>query len=210
MPPGRPNKPCRGAAEYRRKGATTVAPLSAMTNSRLPTSPVARSTLNYVTDPGIEDELGRELGKALDRDSATLDPTEFAQPLHKSGGAFDLVRRRGHAKETDGRQPRLRVHSERPYKPSSLRSMSSYICQGAALDLRSAYANPALPDSQGPQCDRAPAQAAARLRAQGASDKPGSSTTRTRPSGCCAIWPAGSSKRRPALLPVSSKGLTRC
>jgi putative transposase len=36
------------------------------------------------------------------------------------------------------------------------------------------------------------------------------STTRTRPGGCCAIWPAGSSKRRPALLPVSSKGLTRC
>jgi putative transposase len=38
----------------------------------------------------------------------------------------------------------------------------------------------------------------------------GSSTTPTRPSGCCAISPAGSSKRRPGLPPASSKGLTRC
>jgi hypothetical protein len=41
------------------------------------------------------DELGRDLGQALaspvcpaifDRYSATLDPAEFAQSLHKSGG----------------------------------------------------------------------------------------------------------------------------
>ena len=41
-------------------------------------------------------------------------------------------------------------------------------------------------------------------------DKPGNSTTPTRPSGCCAISPAGSSTRRPALPPASSKGSTRC
>jgi putative transposase len=41
-------------------------------------------------------------------------------------------------------------------------------------------------------------------------DKPGSSTTLTEPSDCCAISPAGSSTRRPALLAASSKGSTRC
>ena len=55
----------------------------------------------------------------FDRDSGTLDPTEFAQPLLKSGGPFDLVRRRGHVKETDGRQPRFGLHSERPCKRRS-------------------------------------------------------------------------------------------
>ena len=43
------------------------------------------------------DELGRDLGEALDaalrpaildRDGAALDPAEFAQPLHKSGGPW--------------------------------------------------------------------------------------------------------------------------
>ena len=45
------------------------------------------------------DELGRDLGEALaaslrpailDRDGAALDPAEFAQPLHKSGGPWAL------------------------------------------------------------------------------------------------------------------------
>ena len=31
-----------------------------------------------------------------------------------------------------------------------------------------------------------------------------------RPSGCCAISPAGSTRRRPALPPAFSKGSTRC
>jgi hypothetical protein len=70
------------------------------------------------------DELGRNLGEALlaplgpailDRDGATLDPTQFAQPLHKSGNPLALDRRRG-AQESDGRQlARLpRIRSERP------------------------------------------------------------------------------------------------
>ena len=49
------------------------------------------------------DELGRDLGEALvaslrpailDRDGATLDPAEFAQPLHKSGGPLARGRSR--------------------------------------------------------------------------------------------------------------------
>ena len=71
------------------------------------------------------DELGRDLGVALaaslrpailDRDGAALDPAEFAQPLHKSGGPLAPGRRRGRAQEPDGRQlPRLlRARRERP------------------------------------------------------------------------------------------------
>ena len=50
------------------------------------------------------DELGRDFGVALiaalcpailNREVATLDPTEFAQPLHKSGNPLALDRRRG-------------------------------------------------------------------------------------------------------------------
>jgi hypothetical protein len=40
-------------------------------------------------------------------------------------------------------------------------------------------------------------------------DKPGNSTTPTKPNGCCAISPAGSSLRRAALPPASSKGSMR-
>jgi hypothetical protein len=45
------------------------------------------------------DELGRDLGEALvasfppailDRDSTTLDPAEFAQPLHKGGDPWAM------------------------------------------------------------------------------------------------------------------------
>ena len=70
-------------------------------------------------------ELGRDLGEALaaslrpailDRDGATLDPAEFAQPLHKGGDPLARDRRRGRAQEPDGRQLRrlLRTRRERP------------------------------------------------------------------------------------------------
>ena len=55
---------------------------------------------------------GRNLGVAvaavppsrLDRDRATLDPTEFAQSMRKSGGPQSVGRRRGRPQEPDGRQ----------------------------------------------------------------------------------------------------------
>ena len=71
------------------------------------------------------DELGRDLGVALtaslrpailDRDSATLDPSEFVQPLHESGSPWAPGRNRGRAQKPDGRQLTrlLRARSERP------------------------------------------------------------------------------------------------
>ncbi len=71
------------------------------------------------------DKLGHDLGEALgatlcpailDRDSATLDPAEFAQPLHKSGGPLALGRGSARAQEPDSRQLRrlLRARRERP------------------------------------------------------------------------------------------------
>ena len=71
------------------------------------------------------DELGGDLGEALaaslrpailDRDGATLDPTEFAQPLHESGDPLAVGRRRARAQEPDGRQLAglLRARRERP------------------------------------------------------------------------------------------------
>src|SRR5262249_27147087 len=71
------------------------------------------------------DELGYELGEAFaaslrpavfDRDRASFDPAEFAQPLHKSSGQLALRGRRSRAQESDGRQlpRRLRAHRERP------------------------------------------------------------------------------------------------
>ena len=73
----------------------------------------------------MSDELRCDLGEALiaslrperlDRDSPTLDPTEFAQSLHKSGDPLAIDRRRGRAQEPDGRQlcRLLRTRSERP------------------------------------------------------------------------------------------------
>jgi hypothetical protein len=52
----------------------------------------------------------------LDRDSAILDPTELAQPLHESGSPFTLDRSRGGAQEPDHRQLArlLRARRERP------------------------------------------------------------------------------------------------
>src|SRR6516164_8045157 len=72
------------------------------------------------------DELGCELGEAFaaslrpaifDRDGASFDPAEFAQPLHKSSGQLALRGRRSRAQESDGRQPRslLRTRCERPH-----------------------------------------------------------------------------------------------
>src|SRR5262249_13700291 len=71
------------------------------------------------------DELGRDFGEALgssfrptifDRNVATLDPTEFAQSLHKSGSPLSLNRRRICAQEPTGRQLShlLRPRRERP------------------------------------------------------------------------------------------------
>src|SRR5262249_35660675 len=71
------------------------------------------------------DELGCELGEAFaasprpaifDRDGASFDPAEFAQPLHKSSGQLALRGRRSRAQESDGRQlPRLlRARRARP------------------------------------------------------------------------------------------------
>src|SRR5215471_2131432 len=71
------------------------------------------------------DELGCELGEAFaaslrpavfDRDGASFDPAEFAQPLHKSSGQLALRGRRSRAQESDGRQlcRLLRARRERP------------------------------------------------------------------------------------------------
>src|SRR5215471_5489253 len=71
------------------------------------------------------DELGCELGEAFaaslrpaifDRDGASFDPAEFAQPLHKSSGQLALRGRRSRAQESDGRQlpGLLRARRERP------------------------------------------------------------------------------------------------
>jgi hypothetical protein len=48
--------------------------------------------------------------------STALDPAEFVQPLHKSGGPLARCRRVGRAEEPDGRQlrPLLRPRRERP------------------------------------------------------------------------------------------------
>src|SRR6516225_9475560 len=70
-------------------------------------------------------ELCRDLGEALlaslpptifDGDSATLDPAEFTQPLHKGGNVFASERTRILAQESDGWQLRslLRSRSDRP------------------------------------------------------------------------------------------------
>jgi hypothetical protein len=52
----------------------------------------------------------------LDREVATVDPTEFAQPLNKSSDPLTLDQRRGWPQEPDGRQlPRpLRAGRKRP------------------------------------------------------------------------------------------------
>src|SRR5262249_22633492 len=71
------------------------------------------------------DKLIRNLGVAvaavlrparLDRDRATLDPTEFAQSMRKSDGPQSVGRRRGRAQEPDRRQLArlLRPRRERP------------------------------------------------------------------------------------------------
>src|SRR5262249_16615612 len=71
------------------------------------------------------DQFGRDLGGALgatlrpailDRDSTTLDPAEFAQPLHEGGDPLALGCRRARAKVPDGRQLTclLRARGKRP------------------------------------------------------------------------------------------------
>jgi hypothetical protein len=71
------------------------------------------------------DKLSRDLGEALaaslappnlDRDIATFDPTEFAQPLHESSKQLAAPRRRGRAQEPNRRRLArlLRERRERP------------------------------------------------------------------------------------------------
>src|SRR5262249_30562301 len=73
------------------------------------------------------DKLNRDLGVAfiaslrppiLDPYGATLNPTEFAQPLHKSGSPLAMGCRRSRAQESDGRQPTwlLRARRQRPHR----------------------------------------------------------------------------------------------
>src|SRR5262245_14546300 len=72
----------------------------------------------------LPDELGNDLGCALaaplppsnlDRDRATLEPAEFAQPLRESDDPLVLNRSRHRARGSDDRQPRrlLRARRER-------------------------------------------------------------------------------------------------
>src|SRR5262249_21587583 len=73
----------------------------------------------------LPDKLGNDLGCALaaslcppnlDRDGSSLDPAEFAQPLHESGDPLVLNRSRRWAQEPDSRQLRhlLRARREWP------------------------------------------------------------------------------------------------
>ena len=75
------------------------------------------------------DELGRDLGQTLvaplcpailDRDGATFDPAEFAQPLHESGNPMAQGPSRAHAEKSDGRQLRLlRTRRQRPRRSAA-------------------------------------------------------------------------------------------
>ena len=120
LPPGR----ARLATRPVPTGSAAVAKTIGMTDVACFAARTARSRRD--NDIDLEpDELGRDLGEALaaslrpailDRDGATLDPAEFAQPLHKSGDPWARSRRRGRAQEPDGRQLRrlLRARRERP------------------------------------------------------------------------------------------------
>src|SRR5262245_40470842 len=70
------------------------------------------------------DKLSRDLGEALvaalrpanlDRDGATLDPSEFAQPLYKSGDPLALDQRRGRTQEPNGWQLRRLLRPRREW-----------------------------------------------------------------------------------------------
>ena len=109
MPPGRAEEctrplPIGSPATGNTIGMTDVACFAA----------IAASVPPLDNDIDFEpDELGRDFGGPLgatlrpaifDRDGATFDPTEFAQPLHKSGDPLGLGGRRARAKESDRRQ----------------------------------------------------------------------------------------------------------
>src|SRR5262249_18222703 len=95
-------------------------------NDRCPLLQCGERTLPRHDDIDLEvDELGRDLGKTftpslrpakLDRNGAPLNPAEFVQSLHKSGGPGTPSRRRGYAQEPDGWQLArlLRPRRERP------------------------------------------------------------------------------------------------
>ena len=121
LPPGRARLatrpvPTGSPATAKTIGMTDVACFAAMTGA------VAIRDNDIDLQP---DELGRDLGVALgaslrpailDRDGATLDPAEFAQALHKSGGPLARARRRVRAQETrwSAACRLLRARRERP------------------------------------------------------------------------------------------------
>ena len=92
LPPGR--------ARLATKPLPTGSPATAKTIGMADVACFAAGTRASRRDDDIDlepDELGRDLGVALgaalrpailDRDRATLDPAELAQPLHKSGGPW--------------------------------------------------------------------------------------------------------------------------
>jgi hypothetical protein len=78
-----------------------------------------------MTSAFSRNELDRDLGvtvraalgpSILDCDGATLDPTKFAQPLHKRADALAIEQRRARAQVADSRQlgRLLRASRERP------------------------------------------------------------------------------------------------
>src|SRR5262249_21010926 len=76
----------------------------------------------------LPDKLGNDLGCALaaslcpsnlDRDGSTLDPAEFAQPLHESGDPVVLNRTRRWAQEPDSRQFLRLLHDRREWPRGS-------------------------------------------------------------------------------------------
>src|SRR3981081_1365317 len=94
-------------------------------------TPVAcfAATTGCIRDDDIDlelDKLGRDFGEALaaalcpailERGGAALDPSEFAQPLHKSGNPLALGRRRPRTKEPDGWQFRWLLRTRRERHP---------------------------------------------------------------------------------------------
>ena len=92
-------------------GSAAMAKTIGMTERRL----FCRDTRHSICDNDIDlepDQLGGDFGEALaaslrppilDRDIATFDPAEVAQPLHKSSGPLASARTRGRAQEPDGR-----------------------------------------------------------------------------------------------------------
>src|SRR5262245_15948882 len=112
-PPGRASlttKPVlRGSPAPARTIGTTDVPCSA---ARTVAAPAATMTSTFSPTNSATTSLPPS---NLDRDGATLDPAEFAQPLHESGHPLVLNRSRHRARAPDGRRPQrlLRARRER-------------------------------------------------------------------------------------------------